>query len=1168
MAGRPQRLVSALARRVRQVRKVQASSSVMAPTLSVVVPAFNAQPFVTDCLRSILGQSLRDLEVIVVDDGSTDATLALVTELAAKDGRITVLTGPNEGPGAARNRGIAAASGRYLAFADADDLVAAGAYEAMVASLESSDSDFVVGGYLRVGVSGALRPRLVERLHQVDRLGVTLEEMPELLEEPVLWNKVFRREFWDANVGLIPLSRNYEDREPIYRASLAGTGIDVLDRDVYHWRLPDHRRTRSQTKGQVGDLRARFAVIRELTTLIETAPGPVRDRAFATWMGTDVAVHAQFVPSTRKEFWEVLRKGARAINRAMPAHAWTLIPAQSRLLMHAVVHGTRADVREILATRLEDTSAVPIRLVDGVLRVEPSYVPRLKIQPPAQLLLAHPADLDLVARVQRVAWESPSSVTISGYAYLPGVSVGQSVLTVVLLDGDRELSRVAAVRTTDVSLDEEIADPWNSYARAAFVARVAVPDLEHPSPVLSVAIEYQQHGVVRRSQLRLQTRRRAVWPGPVAMSVPWTVRTDGNGRLSMRSTGRSVRVSVMHVEHVGQRLVVQCVPETAHKVEHVELRSGELSVQLSRLPSSSGRVRFGGALPPLPPRYQAGGERIWDVRAVTATGESAIRCTPELASDPGIARARALVERDGSLRIEERARRVSVARVEVSANDLVIHGRCDPPTDDLTLGLCSSRATVLPRYLEMATDGTFEAAISLLSEGGAALPGGGTFLRYGLDGSAPTIWVRASRPLIDEPVDFLTTALRVRVEGRRDHSVAVMLAAPLSGVERTRVGQFRLRNAEYGPLRRAIMFEVFNGKGGAGNPAAIYKQVRALDPEIPCYWSVVDLSVTIPSGATAVVVGSAAWHEALATSAVLVNNNNFPHFMTKRAGQFFLQTWHGTPIKRLLLDLPTRRVPDTYLRLMERQVPGWDLLLAQSEEAAITLKSGLGYGGEVLVIEQPRNGRLLAGEPGRRAIRERLGIGSDESVVLYVPTWREVHRRGVSTSWDELLNPAELSHKVGAKVLVRAHHVARTAPIVADGVIDVTHLPDIEDLMLAADVLVTDYSSAAYDFERTGRPVVHFAPDIEAYGSVERGFYGDWPNSSRWPVTTTTAELTDALRRALTAPTDMQARAWQQHFGEQQHALAVRILTAATSRAGDAASLGPVRLAHNEEFSS
>lgn len=115
-----------------------------APLVSVVVPVYNAEAYLAECLDSLAEQTLSAIEIVCVDDGSTDASASLLDTYAARDERFVVIRQENKGPGAARNVGIDRARGRYLYFLDCDDYVDTRLLEVAVAQLESVDADIVV----------------------------------------------------------------------------------------------------------------------------------------------------------------------------------------------------------------------------------------------------------------------------------------------------------------------------------------------------------------------------------------------------------------------------------------------------------------------------------------------------------------------------------------------------------------------------------------------------------------------------------------------------------------------------------------------------------------------------------------------------------------------------------------------------------------------------------------------------------------------------------------------------------------------------------------------------------------------------------------------------------------------------------------------------------------
>ena len=366
-------------------------------------------------------------------------------------------------------------------------------------------------------------------------------------------------------------------------------------------------------------------------------------------------------------------------------------------------------------------------------------------------------------------------------------------------------------------------------------------------------------------------------------------------------------------------------------------------------------------------------------------------------------------------------------------------------------------------------------------------------------------------------VDCVRPARRARIITRRDGTVAVAVIPPLTPHERSRRGHRLLIEREANALRAGVFLESFGGRSGGDNPAAICEDLAAHGVTAPLWWSVVDGTVPVPSGARPVVVGSQEWVEALRTSRVIVTNDHLPDWFSKRGGQHLLQTWHGTPIKKLLHDAAPGSVSLRYQRLMARQVRQWDLLLAQNREAEQRLRRALGYGGQVRVGEYPRNVRMIGGSQVRRRVRHELGIGQEQRVILYAPTWRERlrHPEGLAghSNGQGLLGEVYPAHRTDAVVLMRTHHMNRARP--GPGLVDVSRYPNIEELMMAADVLVSDYSSIFLDFALTGKPAVVYVPDLEHYRDVERGLYGDWPRGSGLPVALDHDELTFHLNRIL-----------------------------------------------------
>ncbi|WP_328525384.1 bifunctional glycosyltransferase/CDP-glycerol:glycerophosphate glycerophosphotransferase [Kribbella sp. NBC_00359] len=299
-------------------------------------------------------------------------------------------------------------------------------------------------------------------------------------------------------------------------------------------------------------------------------------------------------------------------------------------------------------------------------------------------------------------------------------------------------------------------------------------------------------------------------------------------------------------------------------------------------------------------------------------------------------------------------------------------------------------------------------------------------------------------------------------------------------------------------------YTAYWAKQFACNPRAIYEKAAELAPHLRGVWVVdADHLSAIPEGVEYVVAGSPAYQKLLDRATYFVSNMNWPKELEKREGQIHLQTQHGTPLKTMGTDL--RFFPeagkDLDLEELMRQVDRWDFNLSSNRYSSEIWERTYPAYFEELEYGYPRNDRLLtATVDDVRAIRAGFGFDDSHLVVLYAPTFRDgvdsIRAPGglVDLGGDGIhLDLDQLGSAAGehGRVLVRTHYSLSKAPDVRSGkVIDVSEHPRVEDLMLAADVLISDYSSITFDYANLDRPIVLLVDDKGFYDG-RRGTYFD-----------------------------------------------------------------------------
>jgi CDP-glycerol glycerophosphotransferase len=249
-----------------------------------------------------------------------------------------------------------------------------------------------------------------------------------------------------------------------------------------------------------------------------------------------------------------------------------------------------------------------------------------------------------------------------------------------------------------------------------------------------------------------------------------------------------------------------------------------------------------------------------------------------------------------------------------------------------------------------------------------------------------------------------------------------------------------------------------------------------------------------------------------------------PSWYRRPVGQLYLQTWHGTPLKRIALDVERPQFTNgmAYHDRLRKDVASWNALLSANTFSTPIFRRAFGFDGDILEYGYPRNDLLRSADSAGRAadVRRQLGLPADKRIVLYAPTWRDdATIRAAGYGFPLHLDFDALAQALGPDhiTLVRAHQMIQETLVtgVTDGrVIDVTSYPDMADLLLIADVLITDYSSAMFDFAVTGRPMLFFTYDLERYRDKLRGFYFDFEAEAPGPLLRTSDDLIDAARSA------------------------------------------------------
>ncbi|MEU8400704.1 CDP-glycerol glycerophosphotransferase family protein [Nonomuraea sp. NPDC048892] len=869
-----------------------------------------------------------------------------------------------------------------------------------------------------------------------------------------------------------------------------------------------------------------------------------RDAAFDTevlsnHLGARIELAVKRGPARRREMLDLIRPYLAGVDVGVKRD----LPVARRVLCHLIE--TRPDEELVdgeTLTKVVTAAAEPSKRIRKGLRWYADLPFRDELPP--DLYRLRRADLVPVTHIDDIVWVD-GKLRVTGFAYLAGLSVRSRRFNraTVVLRGPRWLPPIR-MRTRRVLAPEAThgaREPGCNYDWSGFNAEVSMWPLRWRGAVRSVV-----SGVRRRMRHRPSVPDATTWRAEI---VFWSRGARATGLLRGSSIGRPERPAglklkpgwwVRPVWTSDRALQVVLQPNRAELTgvtldgEHLELkislpgrqvtkghaRLGGHRIAADFTPSGDGtEVKVGLAVPAL--LQEKDGRRLWVEPKGDPAASVMLADLVETRTPVGDREITVLGDRRDRVVVSAHRIRPVITSATWEGSALVLRGDYPDAPGPRTLTL--RHRSGLSYWLPMERSGqefTVRVEPASMDRFGEAVPlSSGTWnmsLRHPSGEIVPLRMDHAALGGLDEEPRTLGGHLYRMVSTRFDVPV-ITVEEDRPAQERGVAGTHVLRRVFYPaqrtePLRDATVYVVNDGRLYADSVRAIYEERLRRGDDREHLWVVKDGAFVPPGGATVIRAGSREHHEALARSRHIITNSFLPVWFRAREDQVVVQTWNGTPAKLIGGDQPHMK-RDPRPPIWHRQVAevrGWDLLLSQSPWATPVLRKAFGYKGEILESGLPRNDVLNS--PDRdalaAAVRERLGLAEGKRVVLYAPTWRDYDRKNAMVKLDL----AKAREALGAdhEILVRAHPM-QAAPAVPDIARDVTTYPDIADLLLVADVLVTDYSSVMFDFAATGKPIVLYGYDLAKYSS-KRGLYIDLPEQAPGPLLSTSADVVDALR--------------------------------------------------------
>lgn len=1123
--------------------------------LSVVVACYNVADYLEECLDSLAKQTYKKIEVILIDDCSTDGgrTATLVDSYGKKYANFhSYHNEHNLGLSDTRNRGINLANGDYIAFADGDDIIPEDAYLKLVSSVSQKQAQ-VVTGFVRRFDKNRDKPSYLHKFAISDTiLGTTLERNPELVYDSTSWNKIYNLEMVRRHQLRFPANMLYEDIPFVMRAFTIASkesSINVLSDVVYRWRWRDgDSKSITQVKNAMKPYGDRLKILNMVRQnfIHDKVSNKILQTFYVKVLTIDIPLFMDDIADADDDFildfqratylflrdWELLdSKLYERLSIKMQSQYKALLSGDFAELKKYSYSGYKGNFTKRIIHHFLGTSSKSVMNSVGVT----NQITTVKaVNLPTKLGRKNQIQIEgylqpNTFKLHRI-WGTSANLNEQLSAHLLNIdnqkrfavkAIRESALFNVRLHGQLgPYARYQASFDSDEALEALGAGTWKLELVIKHSGQVLTSYAGQP-----VAGSARMHTVSNpKLQLSLIQKYNNQWELTFTANKTLDVKTthevnDENSLIDIATDKTSLELTFKVRSGLNQPLLRFTKQQVGSVVKH-EKQEFVFRISMDDLEKMKGSMT-----------------QLEVIDAETNVAESYAFNRSKKFEIFHMSDADVFVSYLGTYGIwlmkEVPILPLKTASWDVagesSALDLKVALPSDwPETEIEGLGSVELLATNKKnRYLSIgivSVDGRdLQAKIPLIMNKQLKVLSGNYRIYLVLPGKKQ-IRVRVFDPnhvavsMAEHDNQFGEFTLTENNDGFANLSVKQRVF----WLDKTQLCRGISYSILYPLMRmlplnkKMVVFESYWGDYFNGSPKAMYDYLRTNHPELKFVWIFTNDQIQT-DGQTKVAkrLGFKYWYY-LARAKYLVQNTNFPNQYSKRAGQIEVETLHGTFMKTMGFDEPhfkngSARIQKNFAIRNNR----WDLLTVPSQYMADTATRAFDYQHEVVKSGFPRNDALYQHNTKDyiQNVKQRLKIPLDKKVVLYAPTFRN----NDSGSFDFELDLEKLRAKLSDQyvVLVRLHYFVAHSMSFLDQhgfVWDVSDYPDIADLYLISDVMITDYSSVMFDYGHLKRPMIFFAYDKDWYlNGDNRGVYLNYDQTVPGPVVTSTDQVIDLL---------------------------------------------------------
>lgn len=1078
--------------------------------VSVIVPIYNVEEYLEECLDSLVKQTLKGIEVLMIDDGSTDHSASIAKRFDEKYDHFHYFYKENGGLGNARNYAIPYVKGEYLIFLDSDDVVPEDAYKKMYDMAVRTGNDMVIGNVKRFNSSKEWDSGLHKRLFDSTYEHTSIYQKPELVYDTTSWNKLFKTSFYLENNFQFPEKILYEDIPVTIPAHFKANSVSMIDDICYLWRVRDGvSKSITQNRTQIINLQDRIKIMQMVNKYYEeniTDEKALYMKDFK-WLDIDLKIYINEFLNVDDEYLDYAMDAIAKFLKTIDKKIFDEIRVIDKLKYHYILQGNRTRLLEVLEYEKKAFKSLTISKKGN------HYIgnlPFTDINKEDFSFEKQLSNFNPVQVIEQLQWDN-HKLNVSGYFYLPKLKSQCDLKADAYLENIHTGEKVPVdlIKKDSKDLTNKFGKKYcrkpiriarYNYDHCRFNLILDIDELEKLKGVYKVKIHY--YNEIIDNTFTLSNNRKTLIRGNYLKYI--------NNKKVFTHFVAGNDLEIFFEDYLEISVNETCDTQLKMNMsdEKIYISNENSNVQeinpsnifLTQLNNGSNYFYSNRDNEIVYLSLTSQSEYIFKNKELWILDNDS-KGAFYIAKYNDTAFVKKMYQQENKLFIH-----MEVPNVHNKLPKIIFKNEKYNYLVECDLILESTHEDFSTYILELDFENN-ESVVKNLASGDYKL-----YIEFD---ALHTFEIKAFK---NQYYSFVNGQYKYLLY--IDDASNLTMSSEYTWIKsENTVSKRRLIKKYIYPLfmkrklqNNVIVFESFWGKQYSCNPKYLYEYIQENYPNMKCVWFLNDERIMVNGNAERVRQGSLQYYKYLATAKYFVNNVNFSAAYKKRTHQIEIQTMHGTPLKTLGLDVkedfPDDKTRDTFLMKCHR----WNHLIVQSDWTAEYTKSCYDFKKDYLRTGYPRNDILFEknNDEDIACLKEKLGLPVEKKVILYAPTWRR------KNYFDMQLDITDMQNKLGDDyiLVLRLHHFSVKGlkkEMLNDFVYDFSSYPTIQDLYLISDILITDYSSVMFDYSILKRPMLFFTYDLEDYRDNMRGFNFDFEKVAPGPLLMNSEEVIEHI---------------------------------------------------------